>query len=378
MTRALINAEVLIDRQLVSGRAVLIEGERIAAVVPTADVPHDADRTDLAGLTLAPGLIDIQVNGGGGVLFNDVPTVETIARIGAAHRAFGTTGFLPTLISDDLAVVRAGVAAVDEAIAAGVPGVLGIHIEGPFLNAERKGIHDPDRMRLLDETGLEAVTALKHGRTLVTLAPELTTPAMIARLTSAGVTVAAGHTNATFDQIETAADAGLTGLTHLYNAMSPLASRKPGVVGAALTDGRLWCSIIVDGQHVHPAAIQLAISAKGVDRTILVTDAMPSVGAVEKSFVLQGHAITVRDGACYNEDGTLAGSDLDMASAVRNVARIPGVSRADALMMASTTPAAFLGLGNHGRIAAGAVADLVALDDAGMVVSTWIGGATPA
>lgn len=376
MPIALINGRVLIDDAIVTGMAVVLDGPAIAAVEPVAELPAGIDRHDLKGGVLAPGFVDTQVNGGGGVLFNDAPTVAAIATIGAAHRRYGTTGFLPTLISDDLATVREGIRAVDAAIAAGVPGVLGIHIEGPFLNVDRKGIHDPSKIIRLDEDGYATVTGLSGGRTLVTLAPEQTSPEMIARLTDDGVIVTAGHTDATYDEMRTALDAGLSGVTHLFNAMSPLTSREPGVVGAALNDPGCWCALIVDGRHVHPATMQLAFKVKASDRLMLVTDAMPSVGQTEKSFVLQDHRIRVVDGVCVNEDGTLAGSDLDMAQAVRNAQTMIGVSQADALNLAGRNPARFLGLDSTiGRIASGWRADLVWLDEGGTVAGTWINGA---
>lgn len=373
MPTVLFNGHMLIDDALVAGMAVSIEDGVIVDVLPETDIPVTSERHDLAGAILAPGFIDTQVNGGGGVLFNAAPTVATIATIGAAHRRYGTTGFLPTLISDDLATVRAGVAAVDAAILAGVPGVLGIHIEGPFLNVDRKGIHDPDKIIALDGAGFAAVTGLKHGRTLVTLAPEKTSPAMIARLVQAGVVVAAGHTDGSYEEIAAAIEAGMTGFTHLFNAMSPLTSRAPGAVGAAL-DSDAWCGLIVDGGHVHPATMRIAARAKP-DRLMLVTDAMPSVGQADKSFVLQGHKVRVIDGVCINDDGTLAGSDLDMAGAVRNAQSMMRVELATALRMASLSPARFLALDDsHGRIAAGLRADLVALGTSGDIVASWIGG----
>ncbi|MGY4395632.1 N-acetylglucosamine-6-phosphate deacetylase [Sphingomonas sp. UYAg733] len=375
MTIAFFNCRTLIDDALVDGMTVIVEGERIAAVVPEVDIPAGAERRDLDGAVLAPGFIDSQVNGGGGMLFNDAPTVETIATIGAAHRRYGTTGFLPTLISDDLTTVREGIRAVDAAIEAGVPGVLGIHIEGPFLNVDRKGIHNPDKIIVLDDEGFSSVTGLKRGRTLLTLAPEQTSPAMIARLAGTGMIVAAGHTDGSYAKIRAALDHGLTGFTHLFNAMSPLTSREPGAVGAALDDEDCWCALIVDGRHVHPVTLRIALKAKRADRFMLVTDAMPSVGQTDKSFMLQGHRVEVIDGVCVNEDGTLAGSDLDMAQAVRNMRAMVGVSMAEALTMASRNPARFLGIAeSHGRIAAGWRADLVALREDGELLATWIGG----
>lgn len=379
MVFALVNARVLTDAGFSEDSAVLVDGAKIAAVVPMADIPPGTVSHDLGGQALVPGFIDSQVNGGGGVLFNDSPTVEAIAAIGEAHRAYGTTGFLPTLISDDLDVVRRGVAAVEAAIEASVPGVIGIHIEGPFLNVARKGIHDRSKIRRLDDEGFAAVTALKRGKTLVTLAPEQTTPEMIRRLDGAGVIVAAGHTNGSYAEIRSALDSGLRGFTHLFNAMSPLTSRQPGAVGAALEDLASWCGLIVDGRHIDPVTMRLALRCKPVDRFMLVTDAMPSVGMTDKTFVLQGQTVKVVDGVCVNADGTLAGSDLDMAGAVRNSVAMLNIPLEEAVRMASRNPAEFLGLGAQtGRIAPGLSADLVALDAAGNVTQSWIAGVVSA
>ncbi|WP_421736638.1 N-acetylglucosamine-6-phosphate deacetylase [Caulobacter sp.] len=375
MQAVLVNGRVLTEDGVALGQCVVIEAGRIAAILPAADAPAGATQYDLRGGLLVPGFIDTQVNGGGGVLFNDAPTVETIAAIGAAHRPFGTTGFLPTLISDDLAVVDAALRATEAAIAAGVPGVLGIHIEGPFLNAKRKGIHDAGKFRVIDEAALALLTSLKVGKTLVTLAPETTTPEMIRRLTQAGVIVAAGHTNAAYATMRKALAAGLSGFTHLFNAMSPLTSREPGAVGAALESQTAWCGLIVDGRHVDPVVLRIALRTRPRDRFMLVTDAMPTVGMVDKSFDLQGRRIHVVDGVCVDDHGTLAGSDLDMIGAVRNAVAMLDLSLPDAVAMASSSPADFLGLtGQRGRIAMGQAADLVLLDEALNVAATWING----
>ena len=372
---ALVNAEILTPAGIVAGRALLVRDGVIVGLVDRADVPADAQVEDLAGGLLVPGFIDTQVNGGGGVLFNDAPTVETIAAIGAAHRQFGTTGFLPTLISDDLHVVDAAMRATEDAIEQGVPGVLGVHIEGPFLNAQRKGIHDAGKFRVLDDEAIALLSSLKRGKTLVTLAPETTTPDMVARLADAGVVVAAGHTNARYETVKAALDAGLTGFTHLFNAMSPLTSRAPGAVGAALESQSAWCGIIIDGRHVDPATLRIALRTRPLDRFMLVTDAMPTVGMADKRFVLQGQPITVEDGVCVGPGGTLAGSDLDMIGAVRNAVDMLGLSLEDAVMMAAAAPAAFLGLSAaRGSIAPGQAADLVLLDQDRNVVRTWIDG----
>jgi N-acetylglucosamine-6-phosphate deacetylase len=375
MDLLLVNGRVMTDEGLKEGLAVRLHGERILAVGPAGEIGAGALARNLEGRTLLPGFVDVQVNGGGGVLFNDAPSVQSIARIGEAHRRFGTTGFLPTLISDDLETVQAGIEAVRRAMAAGVPGVLGIHIEGPFLNPRRKGIHDASKLRRIDEAALRLLTSLHMGRTLVTLAPETTRPETIGRLAEAGVIVSAGHTNAAYATVRAALDHGLTGFTHLFNAMSPLASREPGVVGAALEDQSSWCSLIVDGRHVHPAVLKIALGCKRPDRLILTTDAMPCVGSDQDAFTLQGKLITLKDGVCVDEHGTLAGSNLDMAGAVRNAVRLLGVDLAAASRMASRNPAEFLGLGGElGRIAPGLRADLVLVDDEINVLESWIGG----
>jgi N-acetylglucosamine-6-phosphate deacetylase len=375
VTVALINGRVLWERSFANGMAVLIEGGRIAAVVPHSDPRcRAAEAHDLHGQLLLPGFIDVQVNGGGGVLFNDTPSVAAIRTIGAAHRRFGTTGFLPTLISADLEVVAGAIAAARGALAAGVPGVLGLHIEGPFLNVVRKGVHDAAKLRELGPSEIALLTSLGRGRTVLTLAPEMTTPRIIRELSAAGVLVCAGHTNASYAQIRSALDHGLRGFTHLFNAMSQLTGREPGAVGAALADHHSWCGIIVDGEHVDPVVLRIALRCKPHDRFMLVTDAMPSVGTQNESFELQGRRITVRGSACVDEDGRLAGSNIDMAGCVRNAVDLLGLPLIDAVCMASEVPAAFLGLGDLGRIASGCRANLVLADDRLKVLETWIDG----
>lgn len=375
-TTALVNGRVLTDAGLVEDRCVLLESGRIAALTSESD-PRcaGAERHDLGGNLLLPGYIDLQVNGGGGVLFNDAPSVEVIRTIGQAHRRFGTTGFLPTLISADLDVVARAIDAVQSALTLGVPGVLGIHIEGPFLNVERKGIHDPEKFRELDPAAARLLSSLRGGRTLVTLAPEMTTPDMIRKLATSGVVVSAGHTNATYAQIRSALDEGLTGFTHLFNAMSQLTGREPGVVGAALDDPKSWCGIIVDGEHTDPVVLRISMRCKPHDRFLLVTDAMPSVGTNLNSFDLQGRTIQVKGHLCLDEEGRLAGSNIDMASCVRNAVSMLGLALPEAVRMASRYPAEFMGIGHeYGRIAQGYRANFVLADDDLQVLDTWIDG----
>jgi N-acetylglucosamine-6-phosphate deacetylase len=376
MTLALTNARVLTPDGWRNDLTVLLEGERIVDLLPLSD-PRLASATphDLHGAMLLPGFIDTQVNGGGGVLFNDAPTVATIRRIGAAHRRYGTTGFLPTLVSDSVDVMRAALAAVEQALAEGVPGVLGIHLEGPYLAPARKGVHDPKFFHTPGSEELALLCAPHRGVRLLTLAPERVPLASISALAAAGVIVSAGHTAADYATTQAALAAGVRGFTHLFNAMTPYGSREPGVVGAALEDADSWCGLIVDGHHVHPASLRVAIAAKARGKMLLVTDAMPPVGSDHPEFVLNGETIIAKDGICQAAQGVLAGSALDMAGAVRNAVEMLGLPLDEAVRMASTYPADFLGLGaSHGRIAVGYQADLVVMDDDYRALQSWIGG----
>ena len=378
MRSALVNGRILAGEKILSGHTLLLSGTRIEALVPAGDpLCQGAVALDLEGQLLLPGFIDVQVNGGGGVLFNDDPSLASIRAIGAAHRRFGTTGFLPTLISDDLDTIAQAIGAVQDALDNGLPGVLGIHIEGPFLNWARRGVHDPKHLRLLDTSLVSLLCGLRSGRTLLTLAPEMTTTGMIARLAAGGVLVSAGHSDASYQETVSAIRHGVRGFTHLFNAMARLEPRQPGIVGAALYDADTWCGIIVDGHHVDPVMLKLALRCKRHDRFMLVTDAMPPVGSAEPSFVLQGKTITVADGVCRDDKGTLAGTALDMASAVRNAVSLLDLDLTVAARMASEYPAEFLGLSHElGRIAPGYRANLVQLNDELEVRRTWIDGAT--
>ncbi len=365
------NGHVVAGDAVWPGATIAVQGERIAEI----EAFDGAGDVDLAGGWLMPGFVDTQVNGGGGVLFNNDISVGAVAAIARAHAAFGTTALLPTLISETPDRIAAALEATDAAIAQGVPGVVGVHIEGPFLNVARKGIHDPERFRRLDADTVALLSRPHRGTVMLTIAPELTDAATISQLVAAGVIVSAGHSEASFEQAKAAFDTGLSGITHLFNAMPPMMQREPGLVGAALDDARPWCGLIVDRVHVAAAVLRVAMRARPHDRMMLVTDAMSSVGAVDKDFVLQGRPIRVADGICRFADGTLAGSDLDMAQAVANAVADLDVPVTTVAAMAATNPATFLGLQNErGTLAQGLRADWVQLDAQFRPVATWIGG----
>ena len=353
--------------------ALVVNGDRIEGII-AADSPTDAQRVELGGGILAPGFIDLQVNGGGGVQFNltpDVPTIETICK---TYARFGTTACLPTLITDTREKVRTAIASARSV--AGRDGVLGLHLEGPFISPKRPGIHRPDRIAQPGAGDLEELCELGGaGRSLVTLAPECVPAGFVRTLASSGARISIGHSEASAAVVTQAVADGATGVTHLFNAMPPLSAREPGIVGAALAERRLTAGLIVDGIHVDPVSVRTAFMAKGADRIALVTDAMPTVGTSLDRFELMGRTIRLAAGRLTSEEGTLAGAHLDMASAVRNAVRLAQLPLEDALRAASLTPARFLGLDNErGALVSGARADLVALDQELRVIATWVDG----
>jgi N-acetylglucosamine-6-phosphate deacetylase len=357
--------------------AVLVRNGRIAGIGTWGEVPADWPQTRLPrGTFVAPGFIDLQVNGGGGVLLNDQPTAERMRAIARAHQRYGATACLPTLITDTREQMRAAVAAARSI--AGRDGVLGLHLEGPFISPQRPGVHRPDRITQPTAADLEELCGLAGaGRSLVTLAPECVPAGFIKTLTSAGVRISIGHSEASAAVVMQAVADGATGVTHLFNAMPPLSARAPGIIGVTLGERRLTAGLIVDGIHVDPVSVRAAFAAKGADRIALVTDAMPTVGASIDEFDLVGRTIRLVDGRLITEEGTLAGAHLDMASAVRNAVRLAQLPLEDALRAASLTPARFLGLDNErGALTAGARADLVGLTEELKVIATWLDGST--
>ncbi len=353
------------------GAALLVGGGTVRGIVPRAEVPRGA-RVEPAG-TLAPGFVDLQANGGGGVLFNDDPSVETIRRICAAHARTGTTALLPTLITDTPGRTRA---ALEAGAAAGdVPGFAGLHLEGPHLSVPRKGAHRADLIRPMTQADLDLLLEARPRlpALMVTVAPESATREQVARLASAGVKVSLGHSDCTLSTALDHARAGASLVTHLFNAMGPLGHREPGLAGAALDHGGFSAGLIADGIHVSPAAIRIALRAKAGPGTVfLVTDAMAGFGTDLPGFMLNGRPVRRRDGRLVLEDGTLAGADIDMAGAIRLLHR-EGVPLETALAMATAYPARAMGLA-RGTLAPGARADMVELDDSLRPLRTWIGG----
>jgi N-acetylglucosamine-6-phosphate deacetylase len=354
--------------------AILIEDRNIVSLVPRADLPTTISVFRCPeDCWLAPGFIDLQVNGGGDVLFNEITTPEGIRTIAAAHRRFGTTALLPTLISDTPEKTRAALSVVQELIDI-EPSVLGVHLEGPFLSPERPGVHPPRCIRIPTAEDTALLTEPRRGILHVTLAPERVPQSFVHELVSAGIRVSLGHSMATYAQTRAAMQEGMTGFTHLFNAMRPLASREPGPIAAALESPEAWFGMIVDGVHVDPAMLRLAL--RGTAKPMLVTDAMPPVGGTRSVFSLNGEQITAKGAACVRGDGVLAGSALDMATAVRNCVHLLGVPLELALRFASVHPAGFLGIDRWlGRLAPGCRADMVAIDPKEVkVVETWIAG----
>jgi len=315
----------------------------------------------------------VQVNGGGGYLFNHSPTLNTIKKIGLAHQQFGTTGWLPTLVTDSIETMERAANSVAEAIKSKTPGVLGIHFEGPFLSLIKKGVHPESLIRSISTAEIAILTRKDLGKVVVTLAPENVSAAQIEQLVSSGVIVCLGHSNATFEQTCRALKAGASGFTHLFNAMSPFDSREPGMVGAALLDEDSYAGLIMDGIHVHPESARLAIKVK--EKIMLVTDAMPPVGSDKKTFDFFGETIRRKGLTLTNSNGQLAGSALDMNTAVKNAIKMLAIDIPQAAKLASLNPAKFLGLGDvYGRIKIGCKASMLLLDKKVNILRAWVDG----
>lgn len=372
--KALANCDVYSGEEVHHDRAIVIRDERITDLVPLDRIPARAEIYDLDGATVSPGFIDLQVNGGGDRLFNENPSLETIEKIVEAHRQFGTTDLLVTLITDRDEKIEQAVHAVEECLRKRVPGVMGIHLEGPFLNPQKAGVHDGDLMRRMTTADLRLLPDFQEGKALLTVAPEMVEPGLIREIVKRGIKVSAGHTNALSDQMAVAFDEGLDGGTHLFNAMRSIESREPGVVGSLLDDPEISVGIIVDGFHVHPSSVRVAWRANGPGKTFLVTDAMPPVGGKRPRFKVGKHEASVLNGRCQTSDGVLAGSALDMATAVRNVVQKLGLPKDEALRMATTYPARYIGATDLGLIEPGYRANLSIMNPEMHVQAVWVDG----
>ena len=371
---ALTGARIFDGEAWLERHAVVVENGVIRAVLAEAELGDRIERRHLGGGVLAPGFIDVQVNGGGGALLNADPTPATVARIAEAHRVYGTTGLLPTVITDAPDVLARAIAAVRVARHE-APAVLGIHIEGPFIDVARKGAHDASFIRAMTAQDVEMIAAADCGAVMLTLAPNRVAPSLIAALAKRGVVVSLGHADATCAEAQAALGAGARAFTHLYNAMSQLTGRAPGVVGAALADPESFVGIIADGHHVDDDALRVAFAAKPRDRVMLISDAMPTAAGGPDSFDLQGRRVMRRAGRLSLEDGTLAGSDLTMDAALRYCVQRLKIDLGQALVMASRNPAALLRRSHDlGQIAPGYLANLVHLGDDLRVIGTWVGG----
>ena len=373
--KALIGAPIFTGDDLLIDHALLLDGDRVVGMAPLSSLPRDTRMQEVDGL-LAPGFVDIQVNGGGGVLFNDSMDAEGAAAIARAHLLHGCTAILPTFITGSDMGIAAAIAAVRVAIARGLPGVAGLHLEGPFIAPARKGVHDPAFMRPMAEQDLQMLLDRGIEHLLLTVAPEMVSPEQIRRLVRGGVVVSLGHSDADHETVSAAIDAGATGVTHLFNAMSQMSGRAPGLVGTALDRGEVWAGLIADLHHVDPVMMRIALAAKrGPGRLILVSDAMPPAAGGPDRFELGGRTVYRRDGRLELADGTLAGADLGLDHAVACMVASQGVRLEEALRMASLYPARFMSMDHrHGRIEAGRKADLVLLDDALSCVRTWQNG----
>jgi N-acetylglucosamine-6-phosphate deacetylase len=374
MTTAFTGARIFDGERWHDGAALIVRGGRVEGI---GAAPAGAEIVALDGGLLVPGFVDLQVNGGGGALLNETRTVDAIRTICSAHAKFGTTALLPTLVTDTPAITAEAVAAGIEAGRLGVPGFLGLHLEGPHLSIARKGAHDPALIRPMEAADLGALVAARPQlpNLLTTVAAETVKPEQIAALTGAGIVVSIGHSDAGYAVVAAAAEAGATMVTHLFNAQSQIGNREPGVAGAAIALGTINAGLIADGIHVDAVTIGIALRAKvGPGRIFLVSDAMSPTGTDSMSFVLNGRTILRKDGALRLADGTLAGADLTMLDAVIFLHRTVGLPLEEALRMASLYPAQALRVADHGHLSAGAMANAVHLSDALDLRSTWIGG----
>jgi N-acetylglucosamine-6-phosphate deacetylase len=367
----LITADKVFDgQQFLTDVTVEVKDGVITCIHPSV-IPGS---THFAGV-LTAGFVDIHVNGGGGKLLNFEPEVDTLECMIRAHAKYGTTAMVPTLITDKYEVMVKAADAVATGIAKQVPGILGVHFEGPHLSVPKKGIHEGSLVRALGEDEKSIFFREDLGKKIVTLAPENVSNDDIQNLLEHNVKVSIGHSNASFERADEVVNLGVDGFTHLFNAMSPFTSREPGVLGSALASDTAWCGIILDGHHMHYTSAKIAHAAKPQGKFLLVTDAMSTIGSDQDGFEFFGVPIQKDGDKLASPEGTLAGSALDMITAVKNAVEYLGLDLGEALNMASLYPSQYLDVADQmGSIEVGKRADLIAFTDDFTVTNTWIGG----
>ncbi|EGR1120269.1 TPA: N-acetylglucosamine-6-phosphate deacetylase [Vibrio parahaemolyticus] len=371
---ALSNCKIYTGSDVLTDHAVIVENDLIQSIVPVAELPKGIEVKDLNGANLSPGFIDLQLNGCGGVMLNDAITAETMQIMHEANLKSGCTSFLPTLITSSDEDMRAAISAVREYHKKYQNQSLGLHLEGPYLNVAKKGIHSVDFIRPSDDGMIDLICSNADIIAKVTLAPEQNDPEHIARLKAAGIVVSIGHTNATYAEARKGFEAGITFATHLFNAMTPMVGREPGVVGAIYDTPEIYAGIIADGFHVDYANIRIAHKIKG-EKLVLVTDATAPAGANIDHFIFVGKKVYYRDGKCVDENGTLGGSALTMIEAVQNTVEHAGIALEEALRMATLYPATAIGVEDRlGRIRKGMVANLTIFDRDFNVKATVVNG----
>ncbi len=371
---ALTNCKIYTGSDVLVDHAVIINNELIEAVCPIADLPQDITTQDLSGANLSPGFIDLQLNGCGGVMLNDEVTATTMQIMHKANLKSGCTSFLPTLITSSDEDMRKAISAAREYHSQYKNQSLGLHLEGPYLNVMKKGIHSVDFIRPSDDNMIATMCENSDVIAKVTLAPEHNNPEHIERLVKAGIVVSIGHTNATYTEARKSFESGITFATHLFNAMTPMVGREPGVVGAIYDTLEVYAGIIADGFHVDYANIRIAHKIKG-EKLVLVTDATAPAGANMDYFIFVGKKVYYRDGKCVDENGTLGGSALTMIEAVQNTVEHVGIALDEALRMATLYPAKAIGVDHKlGRVKKGMVANLTAFDRDFNVQATVVNG----
>ena len=374
MKQALLGSQIFCGERFYDDHALLLDGKSIVDIVHKNNIPDNFNKIELDQGILAPGFIDLQVNGGGGVLFNNSPNKESLNTIIKAHQFFGTTSIMPTVISDSLEVLEQCIKTVTEEIKNN-SSLLGIHIEGPFFNTKYRGVHQKQYISTINSDYLNLFESLRGFPVMLTLAPECISSQQLKHLTSLGIKTLAGHSDATYDELDDAINNGLDGFTHLFNAMGQISAREPGVVGSALHFENTFASIIVDLHHVHPSLIQLAYQLKPKGKLFFISDSMATINHGKPSFELYDEVVNESDGRLVNSEGKLAGSSITQIDAVKNAYQKCNIPLNQALAMASRYPAEYLGIANHwGSLKPGYRADLVHFDSNFKVHNAWVSG----